>query len=125
MPEQFEKPMRSLLEAVDQGLIDEKHQQELAGKMEKITADINTHGRNEALPHFVSLADKLYDAALEVAKRQVQRAEALVRQIELEAESARHRAKTLWEDCQSLERDLEDMSSDVLQSFSRYNGARK
>jgi hypothetical protein len=77
---------------------------------------------NQGVPRFVELTDKLYDAAIEAGKRQVTRAENLLKQIEAEAEEARARAKARWDDLQKLERDLEDMSSDLLQSFQRYNG---
>jgi hypothetical protein len=89
-----------------------------------VNLDLN-RGRNEPPPHFVELADKLYDAALEAAKRQVIRAEALVRKIEIEAEQARTKAKQLHDECQRMERDLEDLSSDMLQCFGRYNGGGK
>jgi len=77
---------------------------------------------NEGPPRFVELTDKLFDAAIEAGKQQVTRAQNLLKQIEGEAEEARARAKARWDDLQKLERDLEDMSSELLQSFSRYNG---
>jgi signal transduction histidine kinase len=77
---------------------------------------------NQGVPRFVELTDKLYDAAIEAARRQVTRAEGLLHQIEAEAEEQRAKAKARWEELQKLERDLEDMSSELLQSFQRYNG---
>src|SRR5262245_42947546 len=77
---------------------------------------------NQGVPRFVELTDKLYDAAIEAGKRQVQLAENLLKQIEHEAEQARTNAKERWDQLQQLERNLEDMSSELLQSFARYNG---
>lgn len=82
-------------------------------------------GRNEPMPRFVELADKLFDAAIEAAKHQVVRAQNLLQQIEAEAATTRAKARQRWEDLQSLERDLEDMSSELLQTFNRHNGAKK
>jgi dsDNA-specific endonuclease/ATPase MutS2 len=80
---------------------------------------------NEGVPRFVELTDKLYDAAVEAGKRQVVRAENLLKQIEAEAEEQRAKAKGRWEELQKLERDLEDMSGELLQSFARFNGSQK
>lgn len=83
-----------------------------------------THPRhhNEGVPRFVELADKLYDAAIEAAKRQVNRAESLLHEIELEAEQVRGKAKQRWLEIQELERNLEDMSAEMLQTFGRNGG---
>ena len=80
---------------------------------------------NEGAPRFVALADKLYEAAIEAARHQVSRAENLLAEVEREAEMIRGKAKIKWDEVQTLERDLEDMSSELLQSFARYNGAVK
>jgi hypothetical protein len=97
-----------------------------------ITRELNSKGvrpaplavrsHNEGVPRFVELTDKLFDAAIEAAQRQVTRAQNLLKQIESEAEEARNKAKTRWEELQQLERDLEDMSSEMLQSFNRHKG---
>lgn len=106
----------------------------LAAQLKGVTREINeaTKSRmlapryhNEGVPRFVELTDKLYDAAIEAGKRQVVRAENLLKQIEGEAEEARARAKARWDELQQLERNLEDMSSELLQSFARYNGSNK
>lgn len=122
------RPMRQLLAEADQSLRDEQ----LANQLNSVTKDINNatpraqHPRhhNEGVPHFVELTDKLYDAAVEAARRQVTRAESLLAQIEAEAEETRAKAKRRWLEIQELERNLEDMSAELLQSFARYNGVK-
>lgn len=91
----------------------------------EMNSKLPPRNHNEGSPRFVALADKLYDAAIEAARQQVTRAENLLREVELEAEQVRDKAKARWEQIQTLERDLEDMSSEMLQSFSRYNGGKK
>jgi len=113
---QSDKPMRQLLEATDQAV----------ARANRAEAELRTRElRNEPLPHFVDLSNRLYDAAIAAAKQQVARAENLLRQIEAEAELVRQNAKERWHEIQELERNLEDMSSEMLQSFGRYNGVRK
>src|SRR5262245_3576477 len=103
----------------------------LAAQLKGVTREINEATKqrmlaprhhNEGVPRFVDLTDKVWDAAIEAAKRQVLRAEKMLKQIEAESEEARARAKARWEEQQKLERDLEDMSSELLQTFNRYNG---
>jgi predicted ATPase len=85
---------------------------------------VHPRHHNEGVPRFVELTDKLYDAAIEAARRQVTRAEGLLHQIEAEAEETRSKAKNRWIEIQELERNLEDMSAELLQSFARYNGVK-
>jgi hypothetical protein len=78
--------------------------------------------RNEPESHFVSLTNRLTEAMLEAAHKQVTRAENLYHQVELECEDLRQRAKARWEEIQKLERDLEDYSTEFLQTSAKFNG---
>jgi dsDNA-specific endonuclease/ATPase MutS2 len=111
-------------------------QHRIEAALKGVTRDLNSRQQapqstspprhhNEGAPRFIDLTNKLYDAAIEAGRRQVMRAESLLREIEAEAEAQRAQAKTRWEQLQRLERDLEDMSSELLQSFQRYNGDKK
>ncbi len=124
MDEQQRVPMKQVLANADTAHDISRVEAALKG----VTRDLNSKApkpplhHNQGVPRFVELTDKLYDAAVEAARRQVVRAENLLKEIEAEAEAQRARAKARWDDLQKLERDLEDMSSELLQSFARYNG---
>lgn len=125
MVEEQKVPMKQVLANADAAHDISRVEAALKG----VTRDLNARApakpplhHNQGVPRFVELTDKLYDAAVEAARRQVVRAENLLHEIEAEAEAQRAKAKARWDDLQKLERDLEDMSSELLQSFARYNG---
>jgi chromosome segregation ATPase len=119
------RPMRQLLAEAEKGLAasDGSLAAQLKGTTRELNAASPPRHHNEGLPRFVDLADKLYDAAIESAKRQVNRAENLLKQIEQEADDTRQRVRAKWHEIQELERNLEDMSSELLQTFGRHNGS--
>jgi hypothetical protein len=105
----------------------------LAAQLKGVAREINNASalrsrppkhHNEGAPRFVELTERLYDAALEAANQQVIRAENLRNRIQQEAEVARSAAKARWQELQELERNLEDMSSEMLQAFKRYGEPR-
>jgi uncharacterized coiled-coil DUF342 family protein len=126
---QSDKPTPPSLE---EALVPHRDARNLAKQLRAATDEINSATQNEPLPRhhnegpprFVTLANQLYDAAVQAAQQQVTRAENLLHQIEQEAAQVRTNAERRWDEIQALERDLEDMGSKMIQNFTRYNGGK-
>jgi hypothetical protein len=128
MNQQSNKPMQSSQgQRVAEAIEDDELRAPLRESFLKAAKEINATNpppppRNEPESHFVSLTNRLTEAMLEAAHKQVTRAENLYHQVELECEDLRQRAKARWEEIQKLERDLEDYSTEFLQTSAKFNG---